>query len=82
MIIEGLFNLFFGIVDLVLDLLPDFNIDLGGGFEAFMELLSYALYFFPSDLWTAIIVNVVIWLFGAITWSIIEWIYKKIPGVD
>jgi len=46
------------------------------------SLISKGLYFFPIDVWRTIIANVSFWLGAQLVWSIIEWVYKKVPGVD
>jgi len=55
--------------------LPDWGV-------ASMALISRALFFFPPDVWAIVLANISFWLFVQLSWAIIEWIYKKIPGVD
>lgn len=47
-----------------------------------ISLLLKAMQFFPFDVWTIILANIGFWLFAQFAWAIIEWVYKKIPGVD
>lgn len=47
-----------------------------------LDLLSTALWFFPGDVWALVIGNVMFWVVAKLAWSIIEWVYKKVPGVD
>lgn len=83
MIIEGLFNLLFGVVGLVINLVPQINvIEVAGGLGGLGTLLAYGLYFFPLDLWIVIISNISMWVALQGGWAVIEWVYKKIPGVD
>lgn len=82
MIVELLFNMIFGIVDIVIGLIPSIVLDTVGGASSMVTLLSYGLYFFPLDLWLVIIANIIVWLGVQGGWVVIEWCYKKIPGVD
>lgn len=45
-------------------------------------LLSKGIAFFGADIWYVIMANVGFWLTVQFGWSVIEWVYKKIPGVD
>lgn len=58
----------------------------GGGLPQWItscvELIGYGLYFFPLDIWVFMIANFIGWQTIHMGWAIIEWIYKKIPGVD
>lgn len=46
------------------------------------SLLELGFAVFPWDLFAFCVSNVVFWLGLQMTWAIIEWIYKKIPGVN
>ncbi len=81
MIVEALFLPIFLIVRGLIALLPGaFTLPLWS-VDTF-NLLLKALFFFPADVWVVIIGNISFWLIAQFSWSIIEWIYKKIPGVD
>lgn len=82
MIIEGLFSLLFGVVEIVINLMPSMTPPGVDGVVGMRTLLSYALTWFPLDLWIALIVNISFWLTVQIGWVVIEWTYKKIPGID
>lgn len=47
-----------------------------------VTVISYALQIVPIDVWVFTIGSVIFWSFAQIGWSVFEWIYKKIPGVD
>ena len=47
-----------------------------------INLLSKALMFFPFDVWVVVLMNITMWLSLQFAWAIIEWIYRKIPGVN
>lgn len=82
MITEAVFNLLFLVVDIVINCFPSINIPLLSGSNGLVTLLSYGLVFFPVDLWIALISNISFWLLVQGGWIVIEWVYKKIPGVD
>lgn len=46
------------------------------------DILEYGVYFFPMDCLIVAITSFLGWYGILIGWSTIEWIYKKIPGVD
>lgn len=81
MIIELFFSPIFLLIKTVINLIPSqtvlplWTIDL-------TNLLSKGLIFFPSDVWAIVIGNIVFWLSLQFMWAIIEWVYKKIPGVE
>lgn len=81
MIVEGICNMIFGVVDFLIGLLPSFG-GLPSWLQDFIDLIGYALNFVPRDVWIAFIGSLILWKFGLIAWSIIEWIYKKLPGVS
>lgn len=81
MIIEGICLLIFGVVELVISLLPTIEVTTISNTSA-IELLSWGLYFFPLDLWVICIGNIILWIIVQFTWATVEWVYKKIPGVD
>ena len=82
MIIEGLFSLIFALVDLIISLFPSMQLIGAENVTATGTLISYGLTWFPIDLWIAILANIIFWLSVQGGWIVIEWIYKKVPGVD
>ena len=50
--------------------------------EHTISLLSKALMFFPVSVWAVLIANIAFWYVALYSWSAIEWVYKKIPGVN
>lgn len=44
--------------------------------------IKHGAYFFPLDCLAVAISTFVLWYGVLISWSTIEWVYKKIPGVD
>lgn len=82
MIVESVLNLLFGLVEIVINLVPGMNAPGVDGVIGMSTLLSYALTWFPLDLWIALIANIGFWLTVQIGWIVIEWTYNKIPGVN
>lgn len=81
MIIELLFNLIFGLVALLISFIPSgWNIPNWG--IQFFKVVSGALAFFPLPVFVIVMTNVGFWLSAHMGWAIIEWCYKKIPGID
>lgn len=71
----------FGLVKLIVLLIPD-GVILPSYIGSTLDLLSIPLKIFPVDLWILIISNITFWYSVQFGWAIIEWVYKKIPGVD
>lgn len=82
MIIEGLFGLIFTFVEFVLELMPSFDMTANDYTTGTITLVANALVLFPIDLWILLVVNIVFFLTASLAWAVIEWVYKKIPGVD
>lgn len=75
---------FFSLIELILgnvsiDPLNGFD---GGGFVEFVDLISTASFFFPFDLLVFLFSLFLFTTTFLLVWSMIEWVYKKIPGVD
>lgn len=71
----------FGLVGFIIGLLPSINLEVTATSES-VRLISIGLFFFPIDTWLFIIGNVSLWLSVQFGWSIIEWVYKKIPFIE
>ena len=85
MITEYLLTLIFRLFNLIINLLPDLSyIDPLSGFDisGFIYILAYGFFIFPFELFIIFIGNMIFWLGVQMVWAVIEWIYKKIPGVN
>ena len=85
MIIELLLTPVFWLLDRILSWLPDFShLDPLYGYDisGFINLLALGFFIFPFSLFMTFIGNVLFWLSLQMGWAIIEWIYKKFPGVN
>lgn len=83
MLIEIIFG---SIIRLILSLIPVLPDSMSAG-ESFdiTVLISFILkgfIVFPFDLFIQCISNVTGWLSIQMVWAIVEWAYKKIPGVN
>lgn len=82
MIFEFIFKL---ILDLIIILIQPFGL---GGFSIpdwisnFLVLFCKSLFFFPFEIWSVVLTNVVFWILIHFGWSVIEWLYVKLPGVN
>lgn len=81
MIIELLLTPIFFIVNGLISLLPKMG-ELPSWVNDFLNVVSTGLTIFPIDVWIFAIGSIVFWRFGLIAWSVVEWLYKKIPGVS
>ena len=53
-----------------------------GNFDVLLDLLGYGVYFFGTSTFCMVVSNIAFWLTVDMVWAIVEWIYKKIPGVN
>ena len=83
MIFDTIFELMYAYVSGVIDLLPSFpQFEILSGLSGFLELLSWGLIFVD--------VSVFIWCIGVwfsiyhfeFGYAILEWLWKKIPGIE
>lgn len=81
MLIELVTSPIFGLINVIVNMIPDgFNVP---NFVSYtLDILKYPLALFPRDLWILIIGNIAFWYTVQLTWGVVEWVYKKIPGVD
>ena len=82
MILELIFYPIFGLGRFIISLIPVNEGIQGGVTGVFYDLLSTGFYFFGSAPFMMVFGSVVFWIGVEIGWTSIEWIYKKIPGVD
>ncbi len=81
MIVESLCNIVFLPLNLIISFLPS-GLTLPDWTIAFINLLQKALFFFPPDVFTTTISVIVMCLGSNFVWAIVEWVYKKIPGIN
>ncbi|ONI46235.1 hypothetical protein AN642_00705 [Epulopiscium sp. SCG-B10WGA-EpuloA2] len=81
-ITEFLISIFLSFGTFLFSLFPDFAQFLDLDVSVLQGILSYATYFFPLDLWVVCIGNISFWFSSMLLWSVIEFLYKKIPFID
>lgn len=72
---------FFELINVLVGLLPNSpstNITLSN----VIIFVRKGLYFTDTGVFNMVLVTVVTWTTIQLGWAVIEWIYKKIPGVD
>ena len=82
MILELCFKPFFIFIKFLITLVPSF---VGAGISSVVSFSSYLspiLSILPNGFFSSFIGSVIFYLTLQFSWAIIEWIYKKIPGVD
>jgi hypothetical protein len=86
MLLEIILTPVFWLLDLLITLIPDLTdspyVSDGGGVSALFAIMGYGFYVFPASMFFIIIGNVLFWFYVQMKWAIIEWLYKKIPGVN
>jgi len=80
-IIELLFAPIFSLLKFIISFLPS-GFSLPSWLSDSISVVSRGLIFFPVDVWKVLIGNILFWLYAQLVWAIIEWIYRKIPGIS
>ena len=83
MIIEFLLDIVFGVINMFLSLLPELpGFSQFQGLLGFIELVGYGSIFIDLSVFlSCLLVWFALWQFEFV-YSILEWLWKKIPGVD
>lgn len=83
MIIEAILDILFGLINGFLSLLPDLpGFSQFEGLLGFVELVSYGSIFIDLSVFlSCLIAWFALWQFEFI-YSILEWVWKKIPGIN
>lgn len=82
MLIELILAPLWGLVSLLISLIPSLSYVNGTIMEGFYHFIQLGLYFCGSSPFVLILANVLFWISVQIGWAVIEWIYKKIPGIS
>lgn len=82
MIIELILLPFFKLISFVISLIPSVSNVNGVVSQSFYDFMKVGLYFFGSSSFCLVIASVVSWSVIHLGWAIVEWVYKKIPGVS
>lgn len=81
MILKGVLYPLWGLVEMLIDFFPE---QVAGVFDfvAGANFFAIGLYFLPSGFWSRFLSIVLFWMGAYLTWIVVEWVYKKIPGVS
>lgn len=82
MITELILDVIFLVLKSFVLLLPTGLFALTDGAVEALALIHSGLCIFPFDVFMMAFGNFMFWQLTHFTWAIIEWIYKKIPGVN
>lgn len=82
MLLELIFAPLFLFINFLIGLIPNFQTFNSDVPQTFMDYVGYGLYFFGTTPFILVITCVLFWCGIELAWSIIEWIYRKIPGVS
>ena len=78
MILQGICVLLFGIVNILLNIIPSF-VWSATWMTDLIALIVKASQFFPMDVFAVVIGNIAFWVVVYFNWSLGEWVLKKIP---
>ena len=78
LLIVAMFTMVISIVNMI----PDFSTVSSTVGTTFYQFLQVGCYFFGAQNFYLVITCVLSWASIDLIWAIIEWIYKKAPGVD
>lgn len=82
MIIGLLIVAMFTLVISIINMMPSIsNVSSSVG-QTFYHFLSIGCYFFGANNFYLVITCVLAWAGIELSWAVIEWAYKKVPGVD
>ena len=85
MILEFILTPIFWVLGFLVSLLPDLSFISffdGFDFQPFLDLISPVFVIYPASLFILVISNVIFWTTVQFGWAVVEWFYKKIPGVN
>lgn len=81
MIMEMIFMPYVILINFLISLFPE-GMNIPNWANSTILLLSKGLSIFPRDVWVAVLSNIAFWVSIQFIWAIIEWVYKKIPGIN
>ncbi|MDE5782240.1 MAG: hypothetical protein K2I03_12320 [Lachnospiraceae bacterium] len=82
MVTEAILTLIFGVLKHIINFIPETLFELPEYSLYFFKMVAAGLSFFPADLFRVCVANILFWILIQYGWSFVEWVYKKIPGVD
>ena len=82
MILELAFAPLFLLISFIISLIPQVPVANISDVTKFFDIIGTGLYFFGTDAFSFAIGSLIFWFGVDLGWGVIEWLYKKIPGVD
>ena len=83
MILEMVYEIILNCIISVLDIVNfEFVFTMPDWATHSVSLFLKCLAFFPFEIWSILISNIMFWVGIHFVWAVIEWIYIKIPGVS
>lgn len=83
MILETVYEIILDCIIAVLDIVNfEFVFTMPDWAAHTTSMFLKCLAFFPFEIWSILISNIMFWVGVHFVWAIIEWIYMKIPGVS
>ncbi len=83
MIFNSIISVIFAIIIFFINSIPGFEgLDTIQSFIALLKPINYFISFLGADLFFAYVSHFTLLKTAHVAWSIVEWCYKKIPGVD
>ncbi len=82
MIIEAVLKMMFAGFDAMMSHFPSTIATVALTLGMLLEPLEYACYYFGADNLAYALGTIIYWAGIQIAWAIVEWCYKKIPGVS
>lgn len=81
MLLEIVLSPLFMLIGAILDVIPSTFVQPDVDITDFITFMKVGFAVFPYDLFQVIVANVLFWLELQMVWAIVEWCYKKIPGI-
>lgn len=81
MLIELLLVPIWVLIDLLINLVPEFVLG-AYDFLSSSKFLAYGIFLLPPGFWGLFLSSVTFWMSTHFVWGIVEWAYKKIPGIS
>ncbi len=82
MITESIVSVLVNIASFLIGLIPEWTATTIDGTAGLGTILAYGLYFFPLDIWVFVIAQAAIMMGVTAAYTIAEWVWKKIPGIN
>lgn len=82
--IELIFNIIFNFMLTIFNMLPNSSLayDSYSWVDTLLQALAYFNSFIGVDMFLVAVGHTLFFFTAELMWSVVEWIYKKIPGVD